>query len=92
MLKRYSRGEVPRIDWLDPLTFAELDRLRLEVRRPEPCHHRQTAQHVTLFSAATLNTSSARTSVHPLRMQSRAGGNDNLREQMLCGPNLVSNS
>ena len=31
VLKRYSRGEVPRIDWLDPLTFTALDRLRVEV-------------------------------------------------------------
>ncbi len=31
VLKRYSRGEVPRIDWLDPLTFTALDHLRLEV-------------------------------------------------------------
>ena len=54
MLKRYSRGEVPRIDWLDTLTFAELDRLRLEVRSLEPCRCGQTAQPARCLQHACL--------------------------------------
>lgn len=31
MVKRYERGELQHIEWLDSLAFCSLDRLRAEV-------------------------------------------------------------
>ena len=32
LLKQYGRHELERIDWLDHLTFAEVDHIRQQVR------------------------------------------------------------
>lgn len=34
--KLYDRGEVPRIAWLDPLTFDHIQQLKVQVCPPSP--------------------------------------------------------
>ncbi len=56
VLKRYSRGEVPRIDWLDPLTFTALDRLRLEVLVRLLCMRKHRNGHGPMFAQPCLSS------------------------------------